>query len=228
MVRTEDPQALIDWLEIRVALYGLLADCFLGKPRPQFKTTGLLNRQGKLSEGIRSLDIPTGRFLEELEKSLQNAKLYGLVISDYLRLFQPDGPVYLRPYESHYHAQYRFRSKKLAEQRAEQEVQFFYRHAGLDMKSMYPEKADHAGVELAFMKGLVSKEIQARQSGHMSLVHCYTQWQRQFLENHLAQWFGALNRQLESDAGTDFYRILAKLAGHFVRTDYNILNGARP
>lgn len=122
---------------------------------------------------------------------------------------------------------YRARSKRLAEQRAVQEVEFFYRHAGLDMKTMYSEKADHAGVELAFMKGLVLKEIQARQSGHMSLVHCYTQWQRQFLENHLAQWFGALNRQLESKVVTDFYRLLAKLAWHFVRTDYNILNGAR-
>lgn len=228
MVKTEDPRALIDWLETRVALYGLLANCFLGKPRPQFKTTGLYNRLGKLNQDLQTLDLATGLFFEELENSLQNVKLYSMVIGDYHRLFQPDGSSYLYPYESHYLARYRARSKRLAEQRAVQEVEFFYRHAGLDMKTMYSEKADHAGVELAFMKGLVSKEIEVRQSGQMSLVHCYTQWQRQFLENHLDQWFGALNRQLESKSGTDFYRLLAKLAWHFVRTDYNILNGARP
>lgn len=212
MAKTEDLQAMIDWLETRAALYELLADCFLEQPRTQFKTTGL------------SLDLQTGRLLEELEKSLQNVNLYSLVIEDYRRLFQPDSPAYLRPYESYYHEQYRFRSKRLAGQQAEQELEFFYRHAGLEMKTLYSEKADHAGVELAFMKGLVAKEIQVRQSGQLALVHCYTQWQRQFLENHLAQWFGELNRQLGSEAGTDFYRILAKLAWHFVRTDYQILN----
>lgn len=218
------PGMINDWLGIRVTLYGILSECFLGKPRTQLKILDMYNRIGKLHETVHSDGLQIHGLLEELKKSLEDVNLYSLVIRDWRRLLQPEGSAYLCPFESVYSAQYKFRSKRLSGQRAEQELEFFYRHAGIDMKGLYTETADHAGVELAFMEGLITKEIQSRKHGHMPLAHCYTRWQTQFLDNHPIQWFGELSRQMEAQASTEFCRVLAKVAWHFLRTDYEILS----
>ncbi|MHB1654376.1 MAG: TorD/DmsD family molecular chaperone [Desulfitobacteriaceae bacterium] len=223
MAKTEAPKDVIHWLETRAAFYALLSACFLEKPGPKLKVLGLDYRQSELREAVQLYDPETGRLLEELGQSFRNAKLLSLAAEDFHRLFQPDGTAYLRPYESYYLGQDRSRLRKLSARRAEREVEFFYRHAGLAMDTLYREKADHAGVELAFMKGLTLKEVQARQNDQVLLARCFSQWQRQFLENHLRRWLEELGRHIEFKASTDFYRILARFVWHFVQIDYNFL-----
>ena len=219
-----EPAINDEWHGVRAIFYDIFAQCFLGRFRTQLKMSEMYNRLTKLQMAAQTGVVLPHGLLEELKRSLEDVKSYSLVIRDWRRLLHPDGAAYLHPYESVYSAQYKVRSSKISGQRVEQEVEFFYRHAGIDMKKYYEERADHVGVELAFMEALIKREIQAKRQGHKSLAHCYTRWQRQFLDNHLGYWFGEFSRQLLAEASTEFYRVLAKVAWNYVRIDQKILN----
>lgn len=224
MAKTVDPQMMIDFLEARAALYGLLSNFCLEKPGSTCKVLGFDLRNSELKEAFQKFDMETGHYLEKLEQYFRNNSLLSLAAEDFDRLFQPGEISFVRPYESYYLSQDRFRLPKLMGKRPELEVDFFYRHAGLDMNALYQEKGDHAGVELAFMKELMLKEVQARQNGQTPFAQCYVQWQIQFMENHLLRWLSELGKQVELKASTDFYRTIAKLLKHFPQVHFSFLN----
>ncbi len=78
---------------------------------------------------------------------------------------------------------------------------------------------DHIALELEFMYYLVAKQIQAINEKNFPDIQLYQQKQKSFLHSHLSRWLPEFVENVQKNAQSDFYRILAKLTEEFVRKD---------
>lgn len=132
----------------------------------------------------------------------------GEIGRDFSGLFlRPD--FHLSPHESLYN--YPLGETPRLWGRATEEVQAFYRSAGLMIDEEADLIPDHVGVELLFMSFLVENNLVDRQ--------------RAFMEDHLLRWVPDYCDEIEKHAGTTFYKELAVLVKDFIASDYEELNG---
>jgi anaerobic sulfite reductase subunit A len=128
--------------------------------------------------------------------------------ADFASLFlSPD--IHLSPHESLYN--YPLGETPRLWGRATEEVQAFYRSAGLMIDEEVDLIPDHAGVELLFMSFLVENNLIDRQTA--------------FMGDHLMRWIPDYCDEIEKHARTTFYKELAILLREFVVSDYEELSG---
>ena len=105
-----------------------------------------------------------------------------------------------------------------------------YRAAGAAMNRDCKELPTHAGVELGFMGFLCEKETEAwnRQPDPMTSaddpqlhgqVNEYRELQRAFLQRHLAVWLPQLRCEIEANALTPYFSVMAEMAAQYVARD---------
>ena len=82
---------------------------------------------------------------------------------------------------------------------------------------------DHIGVELAYMGWLVGAELEATDDNEPKIAARCVELQRQFLDNHLLRWLGAMVASVEEtkdDTDHGIYYIYALRAAHKLAVDH--------
>lgn len=125
---------------------------------------------------------------------------------DFARIFLgPDRR--LMPYESLYN--YPMRDRPRLWGRAAEEVQAFYRSAGIMMDEEINLIPDHISAELLFMSYLIENGI--------------PELQKKFLEEHLARWIPEYCNELQKYAGTVFYKEVANILKEFILSEHELM-----
>jgi len=105
-----------------------------------------------------------------------------------------------------------------------------YREAGADMDRACMELPTHIGVELSFMSFLCEREAAAirdeeeqKQPTDVKRTAVgpikYRELQIKFLNQHLNAWFPQLNRSIQANAKSPFYRWMAQITASFLAYD---------
>ncbi|MBC8263890.1 MAG: molecular chaperone TorD family protein [Anaerolineales bacterium] len=94
-----------------------------------------------------------------------------------------------------------------------------YREVGLGISGSLKEAPDHIAIELEFMYYLIFKEIESIEKSDFENAMDYLRKQRGFLEDHLGAWVSEFADNVEENAGTDFYKCLARATRVFVKKD---------
>ncbi len=130
------------------------------------------------------------------------------VHGDYTHLFT--GPQsHLPPYESFYN--YPMGDVPRLWGKASEEVQTFYRAAGLIIDDETYMVPDHLSAELLFMSYLAENEHEKEEE--------------KFLEEHVLKWVPAYCDEIRKAAATTFYKEVANLLKEFILSHYNALRG---
>lgn len=87
----------------------------------------------------------------------------------------------------------------------------FYGKLGYSLSSDVKEAPDQLGVEFAFARLLLVKELGALQDGTESLAEEYAQTYQDFMSQHLGRWAAKYAECMRKDAGTGFYRGLGEV-----------------
>ena len=99
-------------------------------------------------------------------------------------------------------------------------VRQFYERFGLQSRD-YPRTADdHVAIELAFMRELAIRSIEAHENSLCQLLHA----QLEFLNAHLGTWVEAFAKQVSDADKTGYYRSYALMLQAFVNTDKAVLD----
>lgn len=98
-------------------------------------------------------------------------------------------------------------------------VQQCYELAGARSTEQCLELPDHVGVELEFMAFLCDLEEQFLAESELAGATKCREFQRSFLEDHLLRWHRPLCEKVESEAGQDLYRALARLTFEFLESE---------
>jgi TorA maturation chaperone TorD len=94
-----------------------------------------------------------------------------------------------------------------------------YKEVGLDISGGLKEAPDHIAIELEFMYYLIFKEIESIENSDFESAMYYLKKQRGFLKDHLGVWVSEFADNVEENAGTDFYKNLARATKVFVKRD---------
>ncbi|UCD57273.1 MAG: molecular chaperone TorD family protein [Candidatus Hydrogenedentota bacterium] len=136
---------------------------------------------------------------------------------DYAALFLGPYGILAPPYGSAY-----FENEKSVMADSTLDAMKWYDDEGLDIA--IKEAPDHIVVELEFIYYLIFKQMQAiNDSDHEGLVD-YVMKQKAFMESHLGSWIPKFARQVGTNAGTDFYRILAGFTESIVNREMFLLS----
>ena len=102
-----------------------------------------------------------------------------------------------------------------------------YREAGADMERACMELPTHIGVELSYMSFLCEREAAAirdeeeqKQPTDVKRTAAdpirYRELQLEFLNKHLNAWFPQLNRSIQANAKSHFYKCIAQITESFL------------
>ncbi len=145
------------------------------------------------------------RPLSNLVKDLQ---------TDHVRLFGHSVRGACPPYELEYDR------GEIIQQTAElADLAGFYTAFGLQLADSAFERPDHAAVECEFMGVLCAKEAWGLETGEPALAESCFDAQRLFLRDHLARWFPAFARRVETADPIGLYGRTALLAREIVNED---------
>lgn len=135
---------------------------------------------------------------------------------EYARLFLGPGP-HFSPHESvHRHDEER---SGLLWGTCTVEVKQFVEWLGLMYREDYHGLPDHVSVELECLQKLTEREAEAWSTGDEEGAYRCLRIERQFVEEHLAQWVpGFCDRVLE-EADLSFYREVARLTKVWISED---------
>ncbi len=192
----------------RAVVYKLLADCYYP---PDERTRGQAERLGRelgdlLPEAEPAIDLlaaglAASEGAEEL--AVDHARLF---VGPFALLAPPYGSVYLDG-----------ESRLMGD--STQEVETWYRDAGLELAAGFTATADHVAAELEFMYFLAAKEHEALQAADAASAAHFRGKQRAFLNRHLGAWVPDFTRNVEAQARTLFYRGLATATRLFVERE---------
>ncbi|ACV23738.1 chaperone protein TorD [Slackia heliotrinireducens] len=140
---------------------------------------------------------------------------------DYVRTFIGSGNSGFSaayPYESVYTS-----PKRLMMQDARDEVLILYRAAGLGKKESWKEGEDHIALELEFEQILAQRSLEALEAGDTDACLKLLLQQRNFLTDHLTNWFPMMAEDIAKFSQTDLYRGLGKLTSGWLENDLEFL-----
>lgn len=100
----------------------------------------------------------------------------------------------------------------------QKEPEVFWQRAGVALTPQWRELPDHVAAEFGFMAWLIKRNATHEQAmdHQKELKQEYDSIEREFLQQHLSQWLPGFLRLVEQEAGTPFYRIMAKFAGAYI------------
>jgi putative dimethyl sulfoxide reductase chaperone len=198
----------------RAAMYDLLVDVFVGLPDEALLSEIKDGRFDALHSAKRDLD---GQRIHDGTRLVASCRSYVATGSpdvlvkelsvDRTMLLRASGAKNLRPpYERLYVTDPAEDGSML------QELNRFYRKAGLLLEEGPREPPDFLFVELDFMKQLCLREAKESLSGRSAGTTRAIE--REFLREHIGKWAGVYCVEAEKHARTDFYRgFLAVLDG---------------
>ncbi|GAB4136375.1 MAG: hypothetical protein Fur0037_00850 [Planctomycetota bacterium] len=149
------------------------------------------------------------------------------VAQDFHDLFLVPAKKYVTPYESVYldpPVESGFRGpKKINFGPSTLAVLRFYRSVGLAIGEDYKELPDFAGLELACMEYLCSKEAFCFRDGDSANFARFAAAQVRFHERHIGRWFSSLCDKIEQNASTRFHAQMARTMRSFLQSEKQVL-----
>ncbi|MFQ5993764.1 MAG: molecular chaperone [Acidiferrobacterales bacterium] len=202
----------------RSNVYGLLATAYRDVP-----TIELL-RQIRDPAFLRALNDVGVRFDESFLGSPEEPLLAKLSC-EYTRLFLGPGK-HISPHESVH---------TLADGeglwgKSTIQVQAFLESAGVEFRSGYHGLPDHISTELEFMQKITEAEAQAWKREACAEAMQWLAVEKEFVDQHLAQWVPGFCEKVIGDAESSFYREIAQLTRDFVALEKQEIErlGRRP
>ncbi|MEH7013738.1 molecular chaperone TorD family protein [Neobacillus niacini] len=141
---------------------------------------------------------------------------------DYTKMFIGPFDILASPWESVY-----VRKDKLLFQQTTMNVRKLYKKYGFQAGDFNIEADDHIGLQIDFLYQLNQLAIESAVSVSATAlqeIQYLLREQKQFMEDHLAEFVPALSRKIQEHADTDFFRGMALLLQHFLVMDSNVLN----
>lgn len=190
--------------ETRLELAGFLVDAFADYP-PEKLIDRLLDGAVTLPEAGVSDELDAGferlRAFAAENEGRDVAAVRDDLEREYTRVFVGPRPPVL-PHETYYRDDTDFRGKGLAE------VEASYSAAGWSPPEEYPEEADHAAVELAFLRHLIQRQRRGAEEafGFQRVLH----------EAHLSEWVDDCARDVLANTDEPFYEAAAHLLSGYV------------
>jgi len=204
----------------RSNIYQFIARFFTKAPDEEFVTKVL---QKETIDGIATI------FSEETARELIDFQAeFGKIVSlkqlacEYWALFDVPGKQYLAPYESVYRRDSLDSEGQpvgLVYGPSTYEVIQMYQQAGVKIASAFLDLPDHVGMELEFLRFLCEKEAEAWQVSDAEKALKYLNWQRRFLQQHLATWIDTLCDKMSKIASSGFYRAAAMMTKEYIALD---------
>jgi putative dimethyl sulfoxide reductase chaperone len=122
------------------------------------------------------------------------------------------------PYESVYTSK-----ERLIMQEARDQVLAIYRAKGLDRSEALEVPEDHIALELEFMAHLCREAIEAIAAEKWAGVAAYLKEQKDFLNQHLANWTPEFCTDIQKYSETIVYKDVAKITNSFLHLDQAII-----
>ncbi|MBT3980630.1 MAG: molecular chaperone TorD family protein [Bacteriovoracaceae bacterium] len=104
-------------------------------------------------------------------------------------------------------------------------VENYYQSFGL-IKSTPELLPDHISIELEFMTLLLDEELKANLEGDSEREKICTMRQKQFFNNHLANWIPIFCKKLGSFEPCDFYSFFANFTDQFIEAEREVYQSA--
>ena len=191
----------------RSHLYALLATIFRGEPSAE-----LLRRlrDPALRRSLAEAGVDLGG---EFDGRAEDDLIEELAV-EYARLFLGPGP-HIAPYASTH----------LGGEGAglwgpaTVWVKRFIRDAGFDYSDGYRDLPDHISVELEFMGEMTAREARALEHHDPDEAKRIGEIEAEFVADHLAIWVPAFCEKVGSTSELNFYRVMARLAADFIRSE---------
>ncbi|MGZ8273104.1 MAG: TorD/DmsD family molecular chaperone [Burkholderiaceae bacterium] len=194
----------------RADLCRFLAACYY-LPGPEFAEERVFD---SMREAAAKLDPAFAEPVDALGRAFASAPLQELQV-DYTALFlNPTGAAAM-PYESFWVAG----KDPMRTQEATEAVRRFYAEAGFEIDEEFRDLPDHIAAELELLFALIFREARARAMGDPTDEFAATELRLRFLRSHLGRWVTPFTEALQTEADTDFYRMLAKVTRRFVSAE---------
>lgn len=214
----EEREQLAQLCKQRSATYGFLARLYQREV------------DGEYLEQMRSMRFPASTGNEAVDdghrmivtylSSIWENSLEELAI-DYSRTFIGSGvDAYSAAYpnESVYTSE-----RRLLMQEARDEVRAIYKSMGLKKLDSFAENDDHVGVELEFMGEICARAAAALYEGDEKQAIRMMNAQKNFYEDHLANWIPMMTADMRLLAKTGLYQGLARLTDGFLEAEGSFL-----
>lgn len=223
-VRSEELSALT---KSRSAIYGLLSSFYTQPVNYQFieRITKEDFRQVLSSAAFNKIlpnDVINGldiikRFIQE-SSNKPREKLQEDLSVERTRLLRGIKPEYgpPPPYESVYREQRVVGASTLEALRK-------YSKAGVRLAGNCKEIPDHIGIELGFMQFLCDKEFEAWKRGDLEDAMKYLSMEKEFINEHLAEWVPTFCDLVIAQTNIGFYLGLARITKGFIEFDRKLI-----
>ena len=189
----------------RAYVYKVLAECY---HPPDEKLLATLGDFGEAAGGALSKLVQSAPPAGDLERHAVDFS--SLFLGPFKLLAPPYGSVYLED------------GKFMGNSTLE--VRELYRQEGLDIA--LKDAPDHISAELEFIYFLALKEAEARENSDLKQAECLRSKQASFLQTHLGQWIEAFTQNIEKNAQTNFYKIVAYATMQLVSGAMRKLSGS--
>jgi TorA maturation chaperone TorD len=191
--------------QARALCFKVLSECYF------LPSSDLLQRVTELEKHLALVDHEAMRHVSHMKDELENLEDLDSLRADYARLFVGPYKLSAPPYGSVY-----LDGERKVMGISTNEVREAYREAGLDVSKEFHDLPDHISAELEFMYYLVFKEIERSLSSDLKGMMAYLTRQRAFLRSYLGSWMAQFTGDVEQEAGSNFYRNLARCTRLFV------------
>ncbi|EHQ88562.1 TorD/DmsD family molecular chaperone [Desulfosporosinus youngiae] len=210
-------------LEVRELIYSILGSVFLTPP--SIDQVDIILEE-KLFESF-PLELDAEVFRQGLDQLCQWAanitesnknEVLTELNDDFNTLFVGPHKLKAPPWESVYRSE-----EKLTFDAITLEVREFYRRHGLEVAKKNIEPDDHFGAELEFMAELIGRQYKALELKHYEEAKLLMDDQIEFLSEHLVKWAFEFTQDVISNARTDYFGGLARLASAYIQWDFERL-----
>lgn len=210
-------------LEVRELTYSILGSAFLNPPSMDqvdvimqeklFESFPLEIEAEPFQQGLNQLRLWARQITEH-----NKVKILTQLKEDFNRLFIGPNKLPSPPWESVYRSE-----EKLTFDLITLDVREFYRRHGLEFVQKNVEPDDHFGVELEFMAELIHRQRKNLELEHYEEARRLKDEQLAFLREHLLKWASEFTQDVVSNASTDYYQGLARIAIDYLKWDFELM-----
>jgi TorA maturation chaperone TorD len=207
-----DSQNLVSQETARQDIYKSLANFYRLPEEPA------LTNLDTLSEQLSNLNSEAASYISCMQAELDQGCNLEMLRIEYTRLFIGPYSLPAPPYGSVY-----IENERKVMGDSSMDAKKRYQSFGLDISNSIKEVPDHIAVELEFIFFLIYKEIESIQSNDPEQAQEIIYHQKSFLSDHLNMWIPDFTDCVIENAGTEFYRNLAKATRIFVAEEIEYL-----
>ncbi|HZK85305.1 MAG TPA: molecular chaperone TorD family protein [Desulfosporosinus sp.] len=218
-----DNNQQVTLLEVRELTYSILSSAFLNPPSMDEVNIIL---EEKLFESF-PLEIEAEHFRQGLNQLCQWAReitennkseIITQLKEDFNTLFVGPNKLPAPPWESVYRTE-----EKLVFDAITLDVREFYRRHGLEFVKINVQPDDHFGVELEFMAELIRRQRKNLELVQYEEARQLADEQLAFLREHLIKWASKFTQAVMSNAQTEYYQGIARIASAYIKWDFELL-----